>query len=229
MEEEEKVAPTKKVPRRKLEAKALKGAIEEEEKIPPKTFGPVEDDVVLLDKEYHRFDYFYQRTCFRLVCEFYKKLFDPCFTTWKIEKNQKKLNGVFTQFAQTSFPKTMEKLSNGGKRNFVRSLEALIFSHRHKKQDSVLASTADFNQVRDPMYKYSKNAEQAFLTSPYLAYMLKWFSSSAQGSAFVTEKFGTKGVEYCQRMREELKRLEVKAEEAMRKKADGRLLLLVVE
>ena len=67
-----------------------------------------------------------------------------------------------------------------------------------------MAKDIEFNQVRDPMYKYSKGAEKRFMQNAYLAFLLKHFSSSKDGAAFIEEKFGTKGIEYCNRMMSEL-------------------------
>jgi hypothetical protein len=47
---------------------------------------------------------------------------------------------------------------------------------------------SDFTIVRDPMYKYSKNAEELFFQTPTFAFFFCCFSESAAGKKFACDK-----------------------------------------
>ena len=54
------------------------------------------------------------------------------------------------------------------------------------------------------MYKYSKKAQERFLSYPFFAFLLAWFAKSQEGLFFVSEKYADKGEEYIQKMMYEL-------------------------
>jgi hypothetical protein len=61
------------------------------------------------------------------------------------------------------------------------------------------------------MYKYSKKAQERFLSFPFFAYLLAWFSKSQEGTNFVMEKYSDKGEEYIEKMMYELNVLKEEA------------------
>lgn len=66
-------------------------------------------------------------------------------------------------------------------------LEQVVFCHRFNKQDSFLQAKpmVDYSVVRDPLYKYSRHAQETFFKVPVLAYLFGWFCNSQQGRQFM--------------------------------------------
>lgn len=97
-------------------------------------------------------------------------------------------------------------------------LMVVVHSHRHNKEEAFLAEfNLDFTIVRDTMYKYSKKSQERFLSYPVFAFLLLWFASSPQGLEFLREKYSQKGMEYVQRMKEELGDLQKEAAASIQK------------
>ncbi len=61
------------------------------------------------------------------------------------------------------------------------------------------------------MYKYSKKSQERFMSYPIFSYLLVFFASSKEGLSFLRQKYSEKGLEYIQRMREELDDLKREA------------------
>ena len=112
------------------------------------------------DKYYKKFDFFYKRTCFRLMAEFYKLLFQPFQKVWIEQKKKSAMSNLLYSFASKHFEVMMNKLpQEAQKQEFINMLMAVVHSHRHNKEDLFLSeSNVDFSIVRDTMYKYSKKA-----------------------------------------------------------------------
>ena len=51
------------------------------------------------DKYYKKFDFFYKRTCFRLMAEFYKWLFQPFQKVWLDQKKRGAMHNLLQSFA----------------------------------------------------------------------------------------------------------------------------------
>ena len=65
-----------------------------------------------------------------------------------------------------------------------------MFSHRHNKNDAFLQNQlVDFAIVREPMYKYSKHAQEAFFDISTFAFLFVWFVADPQARAFASDKF----------------------------------------
>lgn len=73
---------------------------------------------------------------------------------------------------------------------FTEMLKLVVFSHRHNKNDAFLANLAvDFGVVREPMYKYSKVAQERFFEHPTFAFLFAWFSKDKTAREFAEGKF----------------------------------------
>lgn len=69
-------------------------------------------------------------------------------------------------------------------------MKLLVLSHRHNKNDDFLKDPlVDFSVVREPMYKYSKQAQDSFFSLSTFAFLYSWFESCPDGRTFATEKF----------------------------------------
>ena len=74
----------------------------EESKMPRKRKPKIKDfDIVdnEPDKYYKKFDFFYKRTCFRLMVEFYKLLFGPYQKKWLELRKKSDMNNYILAFA----------------------------------------------------------------------------------------------------------------------------------
>lgn len=76
------------------------------------------------------------------------------------------------------------------KEEFVELLKLLVFSHRHNKNDAHLQNpVVDFTIVREPMYKYSRSAQEKYFDYPTFAFLFAWFASSPEAHKFSEDKF----------------------------------------
>lgn len=59
---------------------------------------------------------------------------------------------------------------------YLELLKLIVFSHRHNKNDAYLSNlVVDFSVVREPMYKYSKVAQNRFFEFAPFAFLFIWF------------------------------------------------------
>jgi hypothetical protein len=85
----------------------------EEEKVPRKpkkqalrpedSESTTQDSVVQPEKYYKKFDFFYKRTCFRLMAEFFKLLFQPFQKQWIEQKKRFAMSNLMQAFAAEHF------------------------------------------------------------------------------------------------------------------------------
>ncbi|CDW83548.1 UNKNOWN [Stylonychia lemnae] len=184
------------------------------------------------DKYYKKFDFFYKRTCFRLMAEFYKLLFQPFQKLWIEQKKKSAMSALLQSFASRHFESTLSKLPANNKVEFVNILMAVVHSHRHNKEDSFLSeSSVDFSLVRDTMYKYSKKAQERFFSIPVFAFLFAWFAQSQEGMKFTYQKFQQKGQDYFIRIKTEIEELKDEAIQWLKKhvaaKADAKAQVLI--
>jgi hypothetical protein len=166
------------------------------------------------DKYYKKFDFFYKRTCFRLMSEFYKHLFAPFQKQWV--EQRKPLSQLLHAFATKHFAPIFTQLNGENQRAFTRMVMAVVHSHRHNKDEEGDAAI-DFSIVRDTMYKYSKQAQRRFFSHSALAFLFAWFAASG-GLDFVrANKYLGKEPAYLERIHAEMDELK---EEALRSLAE---------
>lgn len=94
-------------------------------------------------------------------------------------------------FTKVEFPGLLESLSSEqAKIEFIELLKLLVLAHRHNRNDEFLANPlVAFNTVREPMYKYSKQAQDNFFAMSTYAFLFMWFDASQKGRNFAAEKF----------------------------------------
>ena len=111
-------------------------------------------------KYYMNFDFYFKRTSFRTMTLYFKTAFKPFFEKWKGQKKNREIKGPLLEFTKEHFPGLIESLPPGQAQfEFLELFKLLVFSHRHNKNDSYLQDPlVSFAVVREPMYKYSKQA-----------------------------------------------------------------------
>lgn len=68
---------------------------------------------------------------------------------------------------------------------YLDMLKMLVFCHRHHKNDVYLKNTpVDFSIVREPMYKYSRAAQERFFELPEFAFLFAYFAKSDDSLSF---------------------------------------------
>mmetsp|Transcript_2982 Transcript_2982/g.2829 ORF Transcript_2982/g.2829 Transcript_2982/m.2829 type:complete len:126 (+) Transcript_2982:863-1240(+) len=87
------------------------------------------------DKYYKKFDFFYKRTCFRLMVEFYKLLFAPYHKKWVDQRKKTDMGNYILAFATYYFGNLLEKLPKVYQEQFIAGLMVVVNSHRHNKED----------------------------------------------------------------------------------------------
>ena len=77
---------------------------------------------------------------------------------------------ILIKFLDSIFPKFSENLKDqDAKDEMIRSLAAILFSHRYDKKDMFIMQQKELNKeinfgmIRDVMYKYSKKAQREFI------------------------------------------------------------------
>lgn len=77
-------------------------------------------------------------------------------------------------------PQLLNTISDSNEKALLLNLfKMVVFCHRHNKNDSFLQEVPlDFEIVRDPMYKYSRTAQNRFFAVPTLAFMFAHFAKN---------------------------------------------------
>ncbi len=180
-----------------------------------------ESEELKITHRYQRFDYFYSRTCFRLMGDFFKQLFHSRYNRWFKKSKQTALNDVFYEFVGQYFSEQMDRSE---KTPFLCAILSLVFSNRHKKCGN-MPSGVDFELVRGPMYKYSKQNADKFLGNEYLAFFAKWFMTSETGKSFLKERLEPKGKAYYERVLAEMAKFEEIATKTLAMSGLGQVLM----
>ena len=74
---------------------------------------------------------------------------------------------------------------------FIDSSLSIVLCYHHQKEDikTIMEGTnVDFKLIRDPMYKYSKKAEEKFFQNACMAYFFIQFSQSLEGKSSIQNK-----------------------------------------
>ncbi|TNV80726.1 hypothetical protein FGO68_gene16530 [Halteria grandinella] len=137
------------------------------------------------DKYYKKFDFFYKRTCFRLMAEYYKQTFQPYQKLWIEQRRKTDLKVLIQQYAEANFQQVLNALKGSNQELFMGMLSMVVLSHRHNKEDTIAKKDErldlDFSLVRDTMYKYSKRVQERFFKVPCLSFLFLSFATSANG------------------------------------------------
>ena len=167
---------------------------------------------------YQNFDFFFKRTCFRTMTLFYKLAYKPFFDKWKANKKKYTVLESLIRFAKEHFGGLLDTLGEKARFEFIELLKLLVLSHRHNKNDDFLADPLiDFATVREPMYKYSKQAQDRFFSLSTYSFLFAWFAEGPAGRAFAVEKFAENvDAQFPERMMTEVGQLGVEAREHLK-------------
>jgi len=128
---------------------------------------------------YQNFDFYFKRTCFRTMTLYFKTAYKPFFDKSKSKKKKGTVLESLIAFTNKEFPGLLETMSEKARFEFVELVKLLVLSHRHNKNDDFLKDPLiDFNIVREPMYKYSKQAQDKFFNLATYAFLFSWFESN---------------------------------------------------
>ena len=118
---------------------------------------------------------------------YFKTAYKPFFEEWKAQRGSPSVQPSLVSFAKHEFPGLFDQLNklaiSASQREacsfvFIELLKLLVFSHRHNKNDEYLRDPLiDFATVRDPMYKYSRQAQNKFFDYSTYAFLFAWFES----------------------------------------------------
>ena len=104
------------------------------------------------------------------------------------------MESILLKFLESEYSIDVSNMDKEIKDQFVLRLMIFLFSHRHEKEDLFITETRaagdvlDFSIVRDVMYKYSKKAQEKFLTYPIECFFLIKFAESKEGWQFIIKK-----------------------------------------
>ena len=133
------------------------------------------------DRDYYlNFDFAFKRASFRTMTLYFKTAYKPFFDKWKKSgKRKTSIAESLVAFANLEFPGLLPGMSDKAKFEFIELLKLLVLSHRHNKNDDFLKDTLiDFAIVREPMYKYSKQAQDKYFSFATFAFLFLWFEAS---------------------------------------------------
>ena len=140
-------------------------------------------------KYYMNFDFYFKRTSFRTMTLYFKTVFKPFLEKWKGQKKNRDIKPILVEFMKVAFPGLYETLPSSAQFEFLELFKLLVFSHRHNKNDFYLQDPlVSFEVVREPMYKYSKQAQERFFEHPAFAFLFLWFGSNPDALAFADQK-----------------------------------------
>ena len=121
---------------------------------------------------------------------YFKTAYKPFFEEWKNQRGTPSVFPSLVSFAKHEFPGLLDTLGKQANFVFIELIKLLVFSHRHNKNDDYLKdSLIDFATVREPMYKYSRQAQNKFFEYSTYAFLFAWFEARPEAQAFSAEKF----------------------------------------
>ena len=141
-------------------------------------------------KYYQNFDFYFKRTSFRTMTLYFKTQYKPFYEQWKAQKKTTSVLPSLAEFVNQEFKGLLPQLTEKAKFELIELVKLLVFSHRHNKNDEFLKDPLiDFSIVREPMYKYSRHAQDKFFDYATFAFLFAWFEASPEAKIFSAEKF----------------------------------------
>ena len=138
---------------------------------------------------------------------YFKTAYKPFFEEWKAQRGTPSVKPSLVSFTNHEFPGLLDSLSKQASFEFVELVKLLVFSHRHNKNDEYLKDPLiDFATVREPMYKYSRQAQNNFFDFGTFAFLFAWFEARPEAKIFSQEKFAeNENSAYPERMTSEIR------------------------
>jgi len=135
------------------------------------------------ERHYKKFDFFYKRTCFRLMAEYYRIKYQEFLDTRNLQAKKQNTARCVELFLVENFSGLMETLPEEQVGSFKAYASVILHSHRHNKNNGFMqggeAQLLDFETVRDTMYKYSKKSQKKFFAVPQLSFFFAHFAKQA--------------------------------------------------
>ena len=156
---------------------------------------------------------------------YFKTQYKPFYEQWK---NQRKTQSVLVSlkdFVQSEFKGLLESLTQKAQFELVELIKLLVFAHRHNKNDEYLTDRIiDFTIVREPMYKYSRSAQDKFFDHATFAFLFAWFEANPQARQFTSEKLAeNNNPGRSERMTEEISQLGQEAHRKLQETQGARI------
>lgn len=109
---------------------------------------------------------------------YFKTAFKPYYDLCRSKRKKQPVSDFVLKYAREAQPGILDSLqTQAQKDNYIELLKMLMFCHRHQKNDAYLANTpVDFSVVREPMYKYSRVAQDRFFKLPEFAFLFAFFA-----------------------------------------------------
>ena len=145
---------------------------------------------------------------------YFKTKYKPFYEEWKEQKDCDSVIPSLNNLIKDEFPDLFACLGEKAKFELVELIKLLVFSHRHNKNDKYLQDPLiPFQIIRDPMYMYSRNAQNKFFDYSTFSFLFAWFESNPQAKNFALEKFKeNKDPQHPNRMIAEITQLGAEAE-----------------
>eukprot|EP00347_Sterkiella_histriomuscorum_P022754 403337281 len=193
---------------------------DEEEKMPPQ-MPPFQLKDKLDKLQRKKFSYFFKRTCFRLMIEFFKYTFNAFV---KVKKVHNHLKTHMQNFIQHQFSHVVDHLMDQQQqKDFNTNLAMIVHPHRHNNSSLLNLSVSsnnsedqsfsemEFSVVRDTMYKYSQKAHSRFFQVPELSYLFIYFATNQKAMSRTKQRMDSKGLEYCKRIMKDIEEMKAEA------------------
>lgn len=186
-------------------------------------------------KHLKQFDFFFYRSCFRIMNEFYKEQFKAFYNnqmkksgTPSAQTTKEEIDNILRKFIVQKFGPVIFQLcpsfGEAEQMDIVNSMLMIVFSHRYCKDDVFIKDSIrsdgeymDFSIIRDVMYKYSKKAQDRFFSYPIEAFFFSAFALSEDGIKYLESKPSIFGDEHkLERLMTDLLDLKNQAVESLR-------------
>lgn len=148
-------------------------------------------------KQAKQFDFFFLRTCFRTMNEYFKTEYIEYFKTLDPDLQKQSLTSISRGEIEMAVSGYIDKmfgpslmsndvLNKGQKSKIIQSMITFVYAHRHNKEDLFLVEIKkekylDFSILRDCMYHYSRKAQDRFFSHPIEAFFFARFAASPEG------------------------------------------------
>jgi len=140
------------------------------------------------------------------MSNYFKTQYKPFYEQWKSHKKNSSVLPSLVDFVNSEFKDLLPCLAEKARIEFIDLVKLLVFSHRHNKNDECLKNPLiDFSIVREPMYKYSRHAQDRFFEYCTFAFLFAWYEANPLAREFSAEKFAeNENSDYPERMTAEI-------------------------
>ena len=109
---------------------------------------------------------------------FYKSMFQDYLKDFMLPSAKRA--AIFEKYCNETMPQLFGNLSKVDvelRNRYLSMMTMLVFAHQHNKShDYITSAPVHFDVVRDPMYKYSQRAQDAFFGEAEFAFLFAFFA-----------------------------------------------------